>query len=125
LNEVFDVVVVDGGGSGLAAAIEARAAGRSVVLLEKNEALGGSTSWSIGSITSTGTPHQRRRGIEDCPEDHWADMPGFAGELAARDNDALRRILCKEVGHLPVAARLGHPLHGTDAGAAAPQAAHA
>ena len=92
-----DVIVVGGGGAGLAAAIEARAAGASVVLLEKNEALGGSTSWSIGSITSTGTPHQRRRGIADNPADHWADMPGFAGDLQPRDNDALRRILCDEI----------------------------
>jgi fumarate reductase flavoprotein subunit len=59
----FGVVVVGGGGAGLAAAIEARAAGASVVLLEKNDTLGGSTAWSIGSITSTGTPHQRRHGI--------------------------------------------------------------
>jgi len=93
----FDVVVVGGGGAGLAAAIEARAAGRSVVLLEKNDKLGGSTSWSIGSITATGTPHQLRRGIVDNPADHWADMAGFAGELASRDNDELRRILCDEV----------------------------
>ena len=56
-EEVFDVVVIGGGGSGLAAAIEARAAGASVVLLEKNGKLGGSTAWSIGSITSTRTPH--------------------------------------------------------------------
>ena len=96
-EQSFDVVVVGGGGAGLAAAIEARAAGASVLLLEKNAALGGSTSWSIGSITSTGTPHQRRHGIDDNPADHWADMPGFAGALAARDNDELRRILCDEV----------------------------
>jgi fumarate reductase flavoprotein subunit len=97
LSESFDVVVVGGGGAGLAAAIEARAAGGSVVLLEKNDRLGGSTAWSIGSISATGTPHQQRRGIDDNPADHWADMPGFAGDLAARDNDALRRILCDEV----------------------------
>ena len=67
------------------------------VLLEKNPRLGGSTAWSIGSVTATGTPHQRRKGIVDTPADHWADMPGFAGELAPRDNAALRRILCDEI----------------------------
>jgi succinate dehydrogenase/fumarate reductase flavoprotein subunit len=96
-EQAFDVVVVGGGGSGLAAAIEARTTGREVLLLEKNEKLGGSTAWSIGSITSTGTPHQIRSGIQDCPEDHYEDMPLFAEELASRDNDELRRILCNEV----------------------------
>ena len=76
----FDVVVVGGGGSGLAAAIEAQTQGARVLLLEKNDQLGGSTAWSIGSVTSTGTPHQRRIGIVDNPLDHWADMPGFAGD---------------------------------------------
>lgn len=96
-NGVFDVVVVGAGGAGLAAAIEARAAGASVLLLEKNDRPGGSTSWSIGSVTSTGTPHQQAQGIEDSPGDHYADMPLFAGDLASRDNDALRRILCEEI----------------------------
>ncbi len=58
---------------------------------------GGSTAWSIGSITSSGTPHQIQHGIQDRPEDHYEDMPLFAGELAGRDNDELRRILCDEV----------------------------
>jgi succinate dehydrogenase/fumarate reductase flavoprotein subunit len=92
---VFDVVVVGGGGAGLAAAIEARALGREVVLLEKNGALGGSTAWSIGSITASATPHQIRKGIKDRPEDHFLDMALFAGELDGRDNPQLRRILCE------------------------------
>ncbi len=111
--DTTDVVVVGGGGAGLAAAIEARAAGAHVVLVEKNPKLGGSTAWSIGSITATGTPHQLRRGIRDSPADHFADMPLFAGELSGRDNDELRRILCDEV---PAAFRwlmaLGVRFHG-------------
>ena len=93
----FDVIVVGAGGAGLAAAIEAREAGARVLLLEKNERPGGSTAWSIGSISSSQTPHQRKRGITDTPADHWADMPGFAGDLDPRDNAALRRVLCDEI----------------------------
>lgn len=92
-----DVVVVGAGGSGLAAALAAREQGARVALLEKNPRPGGSTSWSVGSVTVTGTPHQLARGIRDTPQGHYDDMPGFAGDLAARDNDALRRILCDEV----------------------------
>jgi succinate dehydrogenase/fumarate reductase flavoprotein subunit len=94
-QETFDVVIVGGGGAGLAAAIEARTQGRRVVLLEKNPRLGGSSALSIGSISASATPHQLRDGIQDSPEDHWADMALFAGELAPRDNDELRRILCE------------------------------
>ncbi len=94
---IYDVVVVGGGGSGLAAAIEARAAGREVVLLEKNPQLGGSTAWSIGSVTASQTPHQARKGIVDNPADHWRDMAGFNGELDTRDNADLRRLLADEM----------------------------
>lgn len=90
---VKDVVVVGGGGAGLAAASEAARMGCATVLLEKNPALGGSTSWSVGSITAINTPHQRRQGIEDSPQAHFEDMGLHAGDLAARDNLALRRIL--------------------------------
>ena len=94
-EEVFDVVIIGGGGTGLAAAIEARTAGRDVALIEKNAALGGSTAWSIGSISASATPHQLKQGIKDCPADHWGDMAGFNGDLDARDNPALRRVLAE------------------------------
>jgi fumarate reductase flavoprotein subunit len=92
-DSIHDVVVVGGGGSGLAAALEARALGRDVVLIEKNAQLGGSTAWSIGSVSASVTPHQLRNGIKDRPEDHWRDMAAFNGDLDPRDNADLRRVL--------------------------------
>lgn len=88
-----DVVVVGGGGAGLAAASAAAEAGRRVILLEKNPALGGTTAWSVGSITATCTPHQIAGGIQDNPADHLEDLKLFSGELAGRDNFALGRVL--------------------------------
>ena len=89
----FDVVVVGGGGAGLAAAAEAARLGRSVVLLEKNPKPGGSTSWSVGSISATNTPHQQRAGIKDTPREHFEDLELLAGAYAPRDNHVLRRVL--------------------------------
>ena len=88
-----DVIVVGGGGSGLAAAAEAARLGRSVILLEKNPQTGGTTSWSVGSVTATNTPHQKRAGIKDSPDAHFEDLALHAGALAPRDNLKLRRVL--------------------------------
>ncbi len=87
-----DVLVIGGGGAGLAAAIEAADHGARVTLVEKNPELGGTTAWSIGSFTATQTPHQLAAGIVDSPDEHFADMPKFAGKDADRDNPALRRM---------------------------------
>ena len=81
-----EILVVGGGGSGLAAAIAAAEAGKTVVLLEKAPVLGGSTGWSIGSITAAGTLDQREAGILDSPQQHLADMPTWAGDQLHRDN---------------------------------------
>lgn len=88
-----DVVVVGGGGAGLAAASEAARSGASVILLEKNPHTGGTTSWSVGSVTAINTPHQRRAGIRDSADEHFEDLGLHAGALAPRDNLALRRVL--------------------------------
>ena len=90
--ETCDVLVIGGGGAGLAAAIEAADNDASVILVEKNADLGGTTAWSIGSFTATRTPQQLAQGIDDSPDEHYADMPKFSGSLANRDNPVLRRL---------------------------------
>ena len=96
-EETFDVVVIGGGGSGLAAASEAARHGAQVLLIEKNAQLGGSTAWSVGSVSATQTRHQKKAGIlDDCPDWHFEDLGKFAGPLEARDNLVLRRILVDE-----------------------------
>lgn len=89
----FDVIVVGGGGAGMAAAIEAAAVGRRVALIEKNADLGGSTAWSVGSISATNTRLQRIAGIVDHPDAHFEDLELLSGSLSLRDNLKLRRIL--------------------------------
>lgn len=88
-----DVVVVGGGGAGLAAASSAASLGRRVVLIEKGAALGGTTAWSVGSISAINTPHQRRSGIKDTPREHFEDLGLLAGAKVDRDNLTLRQVL--------------------------------
>lgn len=88
----YEVIVVGGGGSGLAAAVSAAEHGASVLLIEKQPELGGSTGIAVGSITANRTSLQRRAGIQDSLEDHAEDAGRFAPqEIEARNNDELRR----------------------------------
>lgn len=97
MQRTYDVVVIGGGGSGLAAAIEAATLGRTVALLEKDSKLGGTTARSVGSISATNTPHQLRNGILDSTEDHFEDLKKFNAPLNLRNNDALQRTLVENV----------------------------
>ena len=96
--EFADVVVVGGGGAGLAAAVSAATRGMRTVLLEKNAELGGTTRLAVGSFSAACTRLQRRAGIADCVDDFRADMQAFAGDLAGRDNPKLRSLLATEAG---------------------------
>lgn len=61
-----DVVIIGGGGSGLASAISAWQAGaKKVVVLEKLGYLGGSTNVSEGALNAVDPERQGKQGIED------------------------------------------------------------
>lgn len=91
-----DVIIVGGGGAGLAAALSAARLGRRVTLLEKAPRIGGTTALSVGSITASCTPHQSAAGVDDSTQAHFDDMGAIAGEDAGRDNRALRRLYAEE-----------------------------
>jgi fumarate reductase flavoprotein subunit len=92
-RETWDVIVVGGGGAGLAAAIEAAETGASALVIEKAHELRGSTGRSIGSITASGTPDQKRLGIIDSPEEHVEDMAKFTAPFSDRENVDLARLM--------------------------------
>jgi len=97
-SEPWDVIVVGGGGAGLAAAAASSEAGARTVVLEKAPSLGGSTRLAVGSISAPGTRLQRRRGITDDVESFAVDSKKFTGDLAPRDNTALRATMAAEAG---------------------------
>jgi len=73
-DEITDVVVIGSGFAGLAAAIETRNAGASVIILEKMSAPGGNSIISDGGIAAAGTKIQERFGIKDSSELMYQDM---------------------------------------------------
>ena len=74
----YPVIVVGGGGCGLAAALAARDEGAEVLVLERDPSPRGTTAMSTGLIPAAGTPDQQAAGIEDSPERMAADIMGKA-----------------------------------------------
>ena len=93
-----DVLVIGGGGTGLAAAVSAAETGAQVIVAEKCSTLGGTTGLSIGSITACCTSYQARQGIVDSHEALFEDIQKFNGESDRFNNKELCRLLIREGG---------------------------
>ncbi len=91
-----DVLVIGGGGTGLAAAVSAAEEGAKVIVAEKCSSPGGTTGLSVGSITACCTSYQARQGIVDSPEALFEDMKIYNGELDPFDNKELFWVLVRE-----------------------------
>lgn len=73
-EQSYDVVVVGSGGAGFSAAIEAKEAGKSVILIEKMPAVGGNTLISGAEMNVPNNWVQKKLGIKgDSPEIMAAD----------------------------------------------------
>jgi flavocytochrome c len=73
-DQEADIVIVGSGFAGLAAAIEAKMAGSSVIILEKMKGYGGNSTISDGSLAAAATRMQAVAGITDSPRLMYADM---------------------------------------------------
>lgn len=81
-----DVLVAGGGIAGIVVALETLAAGKRVVIVDRDtpERFGGLARWAFGGMAMVGTPEQQRAKIPDTPERALADWLRFA-ELAPDD----------------------------------------
>lgn len=92
-RETVDVVVIGAGSTGYNAAISAKRAGASVLLLEKHAFSGGNSMLAAGGYNAVGTKQQAKKGVHDTVESFIADtMKGGRG----KNDPELVRILAEE-----------------------------
>ncbi|MDL4774147.1 FAD-dependent oxidoreductase [Actinomadura xylanilytica] len=67
-------IIVGAGAAGMMAALTAAGRGVPVLVLDAAGTVGGSLNISSGQLSAAGTVLQRRRGITDSPDAHYADV---------------------------------------------------
>ncbi len=93
-----DVVIVGAGGAGVCAALEARAAGASVLVLERAWKGGGTSAQASGQLyMGGGTPLQKACGFEDDPEEMYKYLVASCGPGA--DAEKIRLYCERSVEH--------------------------
>src|SRR3954469_12268963 len=80
-SSTVDVVVVGSGGGGLTAAVAAADAGASVLVVEKQSLLGGSTCMSGGMAWIPDNPVMRAAGVHDSCGDAMAHFEAVVGDV--------------------------------------------
>lgn len=82
-DHTVDVLVVGSGGGGMTAALKAKAAGLSTLIVEKSAKFGGSTALSGGGIWVPGAPSQRRAGYTPDPDGVFEYLKTITGGLVS------------------------------------------
>jgi 3-oxosteroid 1-dehydrogenase len=79
-DETFDFVVVGSGGGSMCAALVARSEGKSAVVLEKTELIGGTTARSGGVMWIPGNPFMAKAGVADSMDAATAYLDAVIGD---------------------------------------------
>jgi 3-oxosteroid 1-dehydrogenase len=82
MNETFDFVVVGSGGGSMCAALALRAAGKSVLILEKTDLVGGTTAISGGVMWIPNNPLMASENIADSQEQAMTYLDAVVGDHA-------------------------------------------
>lgn len=88
-----DLVAIGAGGAGLAAAIEGRDLGLSVIVLESQNMVGGNSAICNGGMAIPGSALQKELGIEDSPDIMFEDMCAWFKDDY---DEAYVRLLCDQ-----------------------------
>lgn len=113
----YDLIVVGAGGAGLAAAVSAAQEGASVLLLESQGEVGGSTQLSAGLLTAAGTEVQSELGVEDSPArmfqhymdlNQWRVLPGPVRMFCEESSSIIRWVT--DLG-VEIPAQISHNAH--------------
>ena len=75
----YDIIIVGAGTAGMMCAIFAARRNLNILVLEKDDKVGGSMHWSGGHMSAGGTKLQKRLGIEDDPDKHYDDIMRING----------------------------------------------
>jgi len=92
-DEETDIAVIGSGFAGLASAIEARNAGKSIIVFEKMSAVGGNSMISDGGIAAPETSIQKKFGIKDSKDLMYEDM--MKSGLGINYPELVRVVACK------------------------------
>jgi 3-oxosteroid 1-dehydrogenase len=84
MNENFDFVVIGSGGGSLCAALVLRAAGKSVLILEKTALVGGTTAISGGVMWIPNNRFMKSEGIADSTDAAMNYLDAIVGDSAER-----------------------------------------
>jgi succinate dehydrogenase/fumarate reductase flavoprotein subunit len=70
----YDVIIIGAGSAGMPCAIQAAARGLQVLVIEKDEKIGGTLHLTAGHLSAAGTKRQVEKGIEDTVVQHFNDV---------------------------------------------------